>query len=52
MVLIAALLQCLGLLWMAWNHSRPSEVGQRFVLRCQAVDPRDLLRGEYVTLGY
>ncbi|MDP4774513.1 MAG: GDYXXLXY domain-containing protein, partial [Opitutales bacterium] len=51
-VLIAALLQCLGLLWMAWNHSRPSEVGQRFVLRCQAVDPRDLLRGEYVTLGY
>lgn len=51
-VLVAALLQCLGLLWMAWNHSRPSEVGQRFVLRCQAVDPRDLLRGEYVTLGY
>ena len=51
-VLVAALLQCLGLVWMAWNHSRPSEVGQRFVLRCQAVDPRDLLRGEYVTLGY
>ena len=51
-VLIAALLQCLGLVWMAWNHSRPSEVGQRFVLRCQAVDPRDLMRGEYVTLGY
>ena len=51
-VLVAALLQCLGLLWMAWNHSRPSEVGQRFVLRCQAVDPRDLMRGEYVTLGY
>lgn len=51
-VLVAVLLQCLGLLWMAWNHSRPSEVGQRFVLRCQAVDPRDLMRGEYVTLGY
>ena len=51
-VLIATLLQCLGLLWMAWNHSRPSEVGQRFVLRCQAIDPRDLMRGEYVTLGY
>lgn len=51
-VLVAASLQCLGLVWMAWNHSRPSEVGQRFVLRCQAVDPRDLLRGEYVTLGY
>jgi uncharacterized membrane protein/uncharacterized membrane-anchored protein len=51
-VLVAALLQCLGLLWMAWNHSRPSEVGQRFVLRCQAIDPRDLMRGEYVTLGY
>jgi uncharacterized membrane-anchored protein len=50
--LVAASLQCLGLVWMAWNHSRPSEVGQRFVLRCQAVDPRDLLRGEYVTLGY
>ena len=51
-VLVAALLQCLGLVWMAWNHSRPSEVGQRFMLRCQAVDPRDLMRGEYVTLGY
>jgi uncharacterized membrane-anchored protein len=51
-VLFAALLQCLGLVWMAWNHSRPAEVGQRFVLRCQAVDPRDLMRGEYVTLGY
>jgi len=51
-VLVAALLQCLGLVWMAWNHGRPSEVGQRFVLRCQAVDPRDLMRGEYVTLGY
>ncbi|MFN5057907.1 MAG: GDYXXLXY domain-containing protein, partial [Verrucomicrobiota bacterium] len=51
-VLVAALLQCLGLIWMAWNHSRPSEVGQRFVLRCQAIDPRDLMRGEYVTLGY
>ena len=51
-VLVAALLQCLGLVWMAWNHSRPAEVGQRFVLRCQAVDPRDLMRGEYVTLGY
>jgi uncharacterized membrane-anchored protein len=51
-VLVAAFLQCLGLVWMAWNHSRPSEVGQRFVLRCQAVDPRDLMRGEYVTLGY
>ena len=50
--LVAASLQCLGLVWMAWNHSRPSEVGQRFVLRCQAVDPRDLMRGEYVTLGY
>ncbi len=51
-VLVLALLQCLGLVWMAWNHSRPAEVGQRFVLRCQAVDPRDLMRGEYVTLGY
>ena len=51
-VLVAALLQCLGLVWMAWNHSHPAEVGQRFVLRCQAVDPRDLMRGEYVTLGY
>ena len=51
-VLVAALLQCLGLVWMAWNHSRPSEVGQRFVLRCQAVDPRDLMKGEYVILGY
>lgn len=51
-VLVAVSLQCLGLVWMAWNHGRPAETGQRFVLRCQAVDPRDLMRGEYVTLGY
>jgi uncharacterized membrane-anchored protein len=51
-VLVLALLQCLGLVWMAWNHSRPAETGQRFLLRCQALDPRDLMKGEYVILGY
>jgi uncharacterized membrane protein/uncharacterized membrane-anchored protein len=51
-LLAGAMLQAAGLLWMAWHHSRPAETGQRFLLRCQALDPRDLMKGEYVILGY
>lgn len=47
-----ALLQATGLLWMAWHHGRPAETGARFLLRCRAIDPRDLMKGEYVILGY
>lgn len=47
-----ALLQATGLLWMAWHHGRPAETGERFLLRCRAIDPRDLMKGEYVILGY
>jgi uncharacterized membrane-anchored protein len=50
--LAGAILQAAGLLWMAWHHGRPAETGQRFLLRCQALDPRDLMKGEYVILGY
>lgn len=51
-LLTGAILQAAGLLWMAWHHGRPAETGQRFLLRCQALDPRDLMKGEYVILGY
>ncbi len=51
-VLLCAVLQAGGLLWMAWHHGRPAETGQRFLLPCRALDPRDLMRGEYVILGY
>lgn len=50
--LACALLQATGLLWMAWHHGRPAETGERFLLRCRAIDPRDLMKGEYVILGY
>ena len=50
--LVCAVLQAGGLLWMAWHHGRPAETGQRFLLRCRGLDPRDLMRGEYVILGY
>ena len=51
-LVVATLMQALGLIWMTWHHARPAEEGQRFRLRCMAVDPRDLLRGEYVILRY
>ncbi|MGA0134248.1 MAG: GDYXXLXY domain-containing protein [Opitutales bacterium] len=50
--LVCALLQAGGLLWMAWHHGRPAETGERFLLRCRALDPRDLMKGDYVILGY
>ena len=48
----AALLQVATIGWMVWRHHQPSAYGERVVLRCQPVDPRDLLKGEYVTLSY
>jgi uncharacterized membrane protein/uncharacterized membrane-anchored protein len=52
-LLAAALaLQVAVLGWMVYDHSRPLARGERFLLVCQPVDPRSLLRGDYVILGY
>jgi uncharacterized membrane-anchored protein len=48
----AALLQVATIGWMVWHHQQPGDSGERIVLRCQPVDPRDLLKGEYVILNY
>ena len=38
--------------WMVWHHFEPLRNGQRILLRVEPVDPRDMLRGDYVVLGY
>jgi uncharacterized membrane protein/uncharacterized membrane-anchored protein len=48
----AMALQVAVLGWMVYDHSRPLASGERFLLVCEPVDPRDLMRGDYVTLGY
>lgn len=48
----AALLQVGTIGWMVWRHHQPGAYGERLVLRCRPVDPRDPLKGEYVTLRY
>ena len=48
----ALALQVAVLGWMVYDHSRPLASGERFRLVCQPVDPRDLLRGDYVILSY
>ncbi|MEY4272597.1 MAG: hypothetical protein RL250_1463 [Verrucomicrobiota bacterium] len=48
----AIALQVAVLGWMVYDHSRPSASGERFLLVCEPVDPRSLLRGDYVILGY
>lgn len=45
-------LQFLVLGWMVYNHSRPLTSGERFLLRCEPVDPRSLTKGDYVILRY
>lgn len=45
-------LQAAVLGWMVYDHSRPVAIGQRYLLLCEPVDPRDLLRGDYVILRY
>lgn len=46
----AAQLAVIG--WMVWHHFEPIRHGHRMLLRVEPVDPRDLLRGDYVTLDY
>jgi len=38
--------------WMVYDHARPASSGERFLLRCTPVDPRDALKGDYVVLSY
>lgn len=49
-LLIAA--QCLFLLGMSYKHERTLATGDVVLLETQPVDPRDLLRGDYVILSY
>jgi uncharacterized membrane-anchored protein len=49
---LAALVQCGILLYMIQSRASILQNGAEVVLRTEPVDPRDLLRGDYVTLGY
>ena len=46
----ARVLAVLG--WMVYDHGRPLAAGERHLLLCEPVDPRSLLRGDYVILSY
>jgi uncharacterized membrane-anchored protein len=50
--LLVALIQCGVLVWMIQSRAAILREGTEIVLKTQPVDPRDLLRGDYVTLGY
>lgn len=51
--LIGAIALQVGVLaWMVYDHSRPLSTGERFLLRCEPIDPRDLTKGDYVVLRY
>jgi uncharacterized membrane-anchored protein len=49
---LAALVQCGVLLYMIQSRASILKNGAEVVLKTEPVDPRDLLRGDYVTLGY
>ena len=50
LIYLALALQVAGLTgFYAWHAALPAE---RYLLRTRPVDPRDLLRGDYVILGY
>lgn len=48
----AVAVQAVVLAWMVYDHSRPLASGERFLLRCEPVDPRDFTKGDYVVLRY
>ena len=52
LVFAAIALQFAVLGWMVYDHSRPLASGERFLLRCEPVDPRSLTKGDYVILRY
>ena len=45
-------LQCAWLLATTFTQERALRVGQLIMLETRPVDPRDMLRGDYVILGY
>lgn len=49
---LAALIQCGILGYMIQSRASILQHGTEIVLKTEPVDPRDLLRGDYVTLGY
>jgi uncharacterized membrane-anchored protein len=49
---LAALVQCGILLFMIQSRASILQNGREVVLKTEPIDPRDLLRGDYVTLGY
>jgi uncharacterized membrane-anchored protein len=50
--IVVALVQCGVLGWMIQSRASILSHGTEIVLKTEPVDPRDLLRGDYVTLGY
>lgn len=51
--LVAAVFVQVGVIgWMVYHHHQPLRDGARFRVRCQPIDPRDLLKGDYVILSY
>jgi uncharacterized membrane-anchored protein len=49
---VAILLQCALLILMVADRTQILREGREVTLQTRPVDPRDLLRGDYVTLGY
>ena len=51
-LLVVAALQSLVLLWMVWDRVSLLANGREIKAAVVPVDPRDVFRGDYVTLGY
>ena len=49
---LTALIQCGILLYMIQSRASILQNGTEVTLKTEPVDPRDLLRGDYVVLGY
>jgi uncharacterized membrane-anchored protein len=49
---IILVLQILGLVGLYAHHANIENIGKTYLLECHPVDPRDLLTGDYVSLGY
>jgi uncharacterized membrane-anchored protein len=49
---LAALLQIAAIAWLVMDRAGILRNGTEVTLQTQPVDPRDLLRGDYVTLSY
>jgi len=52
LIITAIIVQFLALGWMAGSREWIQRTGPTVWLRTAPVDPRDLFRGDYVTLGY